>query len=74
MIEALVKEVRESAGGRPVLERKKVEKETCFLNHLAMTLDVVTPFLKGFYLALNSWRPKRNEGDWKMSDKRWKGF
>jgi hypothetical protein len=31
----------------------------------------MTPFLKGFYLTLNSWRPKRDADDWKMSDKLW---
>ena len=36
-----------------------------------MTFEDMTPFLKGFYLSLNSWRPKRDANDWKMSDKLW---
>lgn len=58
--------------GRPLLNRKDLEKETGFLNHLAMTFDVIFPYLKGFYLTLNSWRSHRDEGDWKVSEKRWR--
>ncbi|KAI2494743.1 hypothetical protein MHU86_19780 [Fragilaria crotonensis] len=57
---------------RPSIDRKTLERETGFLNHSAMTFDVITPFLKGFYLTLNSWRSHRDEGDWKMPDKRWR--
>ena len=72
MVESLLCELQSDPEGRPMLDRKKLEKEAGFLNHLAMTFDVVTPFLKGWYLTLNSWRAKRDEGDWKLSDKRWK--
>jgi hypothetical protein len=41
---------------RPVLDRKQLERDVGFLNHLAMAFEVTTPFLKGFYLILNSWR------------------
>ena len=56
---------------RPPLDRKQLEKDTGFLNHLSMTFDETTPFLKGFYLTLNSWRPQRDEEDWKVSLKAW---
>jgi hypothetical protein len=56
---------------RPVLNRKDLERHTGFLNHLSMTFDKMTPFLKGFYLTLNSWRDKRDKDDWKMSNKTW---
>ena len=58
--------------GRPMLHRKDLERSTGFLNHLTMTFEDITPFLKGFYLTLNSWRPQRDADDWKMSDKKWK--
>ena len=57
---------------RPTLDRKQLEKETGFLKHLAMTFDETTPFLKGFYLTLNSWRPQRDDEDWKLTNKAWK--
>ena len=72
MISLLLQELRGGAQGRPLVDRKLLEKQTGFLNHMAMTFDVVTPFLKGFYLTLNSWRSQRDEGDWKLSSKRWK--
>ena len=56
---------------RPLLNFKDLERDTGFLNHLAMTFEETTPFLKGFYLTLNSWRPYRDQDDWKMSQKSW---
>jgi hypothetical protein len=58
--------------GRPSLDRRELERTTGFLNHLTMTFDDAAPFLKGFYLTLNSWRPLRDGDDWKMADKRWR--
>lgn len=58
--------------GRPKLNRKELEQSTGFLNHLAMTFDDMTPFLKGLYLTLNAWRPGRDADDWKMTDAKWK--
>ena len=57
--------------GRPILSRENLERQSGFLNHLTMTFDEMSPFLKGFYLTLNSWRPKRDKDDWRMSDKTW---
>ncbi len=56
---------------RPVLDRKQLERDTGFLNHLSMTFEETTPFLKEFYLTLNSWRPLRDDNDWKVSQKAW---
>ncbi|KAI2508113.1 hypothetical protein MHU86_6286 [Fragilaria crotonensis] len=61
-----------SSDFRPMINRKELEKETGFLNHLGMTFEVLVPYLKGYYLTLNSWRSHRDEGDWKMTDKRWR--
>jgi hypothetical protein len=63
---------KKDGSSRPVLNRKELERATGFLNHMTMTFKDATPFLKGFYLTLNSWRPNRDKDDWKMSDKRWK--
>jgi hypothetical protein len=62
----------ESESGRPRLNRKLLERDTGFLNHLAMTYEIFNPFLKGFYLTLNSWRSRRDSDDWKVPDNRWK--
>lgn len=55
----------------PILNRKQLDHKTGFLNHLSMTYDTITPFLKGFYLTLNSWQPCRDDEDWKMSKRAW---
>jgi hypothetical protein len=56
---------------RPMLDRKQLERDVGFLNHLAMTFEETTPFLKGFYLTLNSWRLGRDDDDWKVTQKVW---
>ena len=59
---------------RPILNHKLLERHTGYLNHMSMTFEDMTPFLKGFYLTLNSWRSKRDDEDWKMTDKSWLNF
>jgi hypothetical protein len=59
MIKQLCQKIKEGVSGQPVIDRKRLEKETAgFLNHLAMTFQVITPFLQGVYLTLHSWRGK----------------
>ena len=72
LIDLLVHQIRDSIERQPQVDRNRLEKDTGFLNHLEMTLDVIRPYLKGYYLTLNSWRSKRDLGDWKLSDKRWR--
>jgi hypothetical protein len=38
-----------------------------------MTFETLTPFLKGFYLTLNSWREGRDNADWKVSPRQLEG-
>ena len=74
IVKSLLKECEAANDGRPMLNRKDLERSTGFMNHLAMTFEDVIPFLKGLYLTLNSWRPGRDQDDWKMSAKKWKIF
>ena len=69
---SLLKASCEASSGRPNLDRKALERDTGFLNHLSMTYENFNPYLKGFYLTLNSWRTQRDADDWKVPDKRWK--
>lgn len=64
----------DSEDSRPELNHKDLERKVGFLIHLGMTFDSFIPFLKEIYLTLNSWRTKRDENGWKMSDKRWLQF
>ena len=72
LIDLLVHQIRDSSERRPQVDHKRLEKDTGFLNHLTVTFDVIRPYLKGYYLTLNSWRSKRDLGDWELSDKRWR--
>ena len=55
----------------PELDRKESERQTGFLNHLAMTFEDFNPFLKGCYLTLNSWRSGRDDEGWRIPNKIW---
>ena len=72
VIRSLTESINHHSLGRPTLNRKELERNTGFLNHLSMTFEQdMSPFLKGFYLSLNSWTSKRDSQDWKMTDKLW---
>jgi len=55
-------------------EFKTLERIRGFLCHLAMTYDILFPYLKGFHLTLCSHLPKRDEEGWKRSDLEWIGY
>ena len=74
IVEDLCVAVASAPDGRPQLNKKNLEKETGFMNHLAMTFDTMNPFLYGFYLTLNSWRSGRDDDDWKVTPKRWRAL
>ena len=56
------------------LDYKMLEKIRGFFCHLAITYDLIFPYLKGFYLTLCSHLPKRDGNGWKMSDLEWIGY
>ena len=56
------------------LEFKHLERVRGFLCHLAMTYEIIFPFLKGFHLTLCSHLPKRNDEGWKLRDLEYIGF
>ena len=66
------KERLSTQGEAPELNHKELEKDVGFMCHLSMTFDNFRPFLKGWYLTLNSWRPNRDERGWKLKDKDWR--
>jgi hypothetical protein len=73
-MKSLLDQCLEVEGGRPSIEHRLLEKDTGFSNHLAMTFEDTTPFLKGFYLTLNSWRRCWNHDGWKDADNRWSSY
>ncbi len=49
------------------IEQKKLESYRGYLIYLARTYPMITPYLKGIHLMLDSWRPWRKDDGWKMS-------
>ena len=56
------------------LNFKYLEKIRGYLCHLAMTFNIIFPYLKGFHQTLCSYLPKRNEDGWKIRDLEWLGY
>ena len=56
------------------LSYKSLEKIRGFFCHLAMTYNLIFPYLKGFHLTLCQHLPRRDEEGWKIKDLEWLGF
>ena len=70
IIESTWQEWKTSTDGK--LDFKEMEKRRGFLVHLMMTFKFITPFLKGWHLTLDSWRPCCDEEGYKMKYVHWK--
>lgn len=66
ILRAVLEELEASSDDRPRVVYKALEKKTGFLSHVALTYKDFRPFLRGFYLTLNSWRPGFQ--DWELSE------
>ena len=53
---------------------KRLESIRGFLCHLAMTYDLLFPFLKGFHLTLAQHLPCRDQEGWKIKEAAWAAF
>jgi len=53
---------------------KYLEQVRGFLCHLALTFDIIFPFLKGFHLILCRHLPQRNEEGWKINEMEWLAY
>ena len=50
----------------------QMERDVGFLVHMSRTFPAIFPYLKGFYLTLNSWHTGRNDEGWKYSMSEWR--
>ena len=50
MIGSLLAEINREPESCPWLDRRKLDEEVGFLNHLSLTLKSMVPFLKGFFI------------------------
>lgn len=53
---------------------KFLESVRGFLCHLAMTYEILFPYLKGFHLTLSAHLPKRDKEGWALSDDSWLAY
>ena len=49
------------------IEFKTLEKYRGYLVYISRTYPIMTPYLKGIHLTLDSWRPWRRDDGWKMT-------
>jgi hypothetical protein len=60
--------------GGPFLNHKKLEQDTGFLCHIAMTYPQIMAYLKGSYLTLSEHLPNRGKDGWKQTDRQWVAY
>ena len=53
---------------------KQLERDIGCLVHLSMSYPEMTPYLRGFYLTMNSWRKGRDKDGWKLSPRAYRTF
>ena len=53
------------------LNRKELERDRGFMVHIAMIYPSLVPYLKGFHLALETWRPDHDQDGWKLPANEW---
>jgi hypothetical protein len=64
MIKSMLKAVNaKAADGHLTLNQRLLERETGFLNHLAMAFAVMVPMLKAFVLMMNSLKTDCDSSD-----------
>jgi len=64
----IVREDLESLRSDPAsMDRAQLESHRGFLNHLARTYCWINPYLKGYHLTLDAWRPYRAADGWKLT-------
>lgn len=64
----LLQELQTELNTRPLLNHKGLEQKRGFFVHLQSTYPCLMPFLKGFHLILDGWRPGRDAKGWKQRD------
>ncbi|KAL7563418.1 hypothetical protein ACA910_016514 [Epithemia clementina (nom. ined.)] len=54
--------------GQHQIEHKPLEQVAGFLNHIARAFPTIKIYLNGVYATMNSWRPDRDEEDWRIGN------
>ena len=64
--QTIIQDTLEEVKSGGLLNHKILEQRRGFLNHIQRVFPAMTPFLKGFHLTLDGWRPGRDEDMWKL--------
>jgi hypothetical protein len=59
--------IQEEINTSDTIEFKTLERHQGFLIYMSCTYNVLTPYLKGIHLTLDSWRPWQKDDGWKMT-------
>mmetsp|Transcript_21443 Transcript_21443/g.30696 ORF Transcript_21443/g.30696 Transcript_21443/m.30696 type:complete len:502 (+) Transcript_21443:2685-4190(+) len=62
-----LKSVQEELMTMPQLNHKNLERIRGFLLYVTRTYPGLVPYLKGFHLTLDSWRPGRDSDGWRLT-------
>lgn len=65
-VQTILRETKEEVQRSGRLNHKLLEQRRGFLNHIQRVFPAMTPFLKGFHLTLDGWRPGRADDLWKI--------
>lgn len=71
IIERYSQEIEQCTTKEIWVDRKRLEQDTGFLVHMFLAYENMRPYLKGFYLSLNSWRFDRDDGGWRLGKRHW---
>lgn len=74
IVRDLIERMNSENNNSNTLNYKLLEISRGFLVHLSMTFEILTPYLKGFHLALAEHNPQRNSEGWKLTDNEWKAY
>jgi hypothetical protein len=58
--------IKDSLKEDGIIDFKILESYKGFLIYISRTYPSITPYLKGIYITLDSWRPWRDEKAWKL--------
>ena len=73
-IDELYSETQQVGADKIQFDYKRLESIRGFLCHLAMTYELLFPFLKGFHLTLAQHLPCRDQEGWKIKEEAWVAF
>ena len=63
----IIWKIRKELEVKSLSNHKQLERDKGFLIYISRTYRIMSPYLKGVHLTLDSWRRGRNKDGWKKS-------